>query len=346
MQISAPGKLILAGEYAVLDGAPGLVMAVDRRARVSLEPSADEHWHVASMQDRRRKSSFTYGKDGYPDWRIRADRKTFALVDNVLCNLGLLTLGSCPPFALVLDTTEFFESRGGGQKLGLGSSAALTVALADALERWAGKIALDEQQQLAHLMTLHGAFQGGRGSGIDLAASLVGGVLEFCREPGAYQASLISRELPPEILFKTAWTGRAASTPALLKSLEIATRDRPQAWQRIKDQLGTGARNACEAMQSGDADLLLAAIGAYAEDLRLLQEFSGIPIFTPEHEQLAEQAAGLGLVYKPSGAGGGDMGLALGTDPEALTQFCHQAEHLGFHCPDLQVESAGLTGHN
>ncbi|MCW8846391.1 MAG: hypothetical protein OQK99_11185 [Gammaproteobacteria bacterium] len=48
MQISAPGKLILAGEYAVLDGAPGLVMAVDRRARVSLEPSSDEHWQVTS----------------------------------------------------------------------------------------------------------------------------------------------------------------------------------------------------------------------------------------------------------------------------------------------------------
>ncbi|MCJ7555771.1 MAG: hypothetical protein MUP90_02515 [Gammaproteobacteria bacterium] len=346
MQVSAPGKLILTGEYAVLGGDPGLVMAVDRRARVSLEPSPDMRWHLTSLQDRRRKSSFTFGKDGTPNWRSPSDRKTFALVDNVLRNLSLLSLSGSPPFALVLDTTEFFESRSGGQKLGLGSSAALTVALADALERWAGKIALGEQQQLAHMMAMHGAYQGGRGSGIDLAASLVGGVLEFCREPGAYQASLISRELPPEILFKTVWTGRPASTPALLKSLEIATRDKPQAWQRIKDRLGKGARAACEAMQSGNADLLLVAIGAYADDLRQLQEFSGIPIFTPEHEQLAEQAAGLGLVYKPSGAGGGDMGLALGTDPDALAQFCQQAEQLGFHCPDLNVDSEGLTGHN
>ncbi|PKL95245.1 MAG: ATP-binding protein, partial [Gammaproteobacteria bacterium HGW-Gammaproteobacteria-8] len=27
----APGKLLLLGEYAVLDGAPALVMAIDRR---------------------------------------------------------------------------------------------------------------------------------------------------------------------------------------------------------------------------------------------------------------------------------------------------------------------------
>jgi phosphomevalonate kinase len=33
---SAPGKLILTGEYAVLFGAPALVMAVDRRATVQI----------------------------------------------------------------------------------------------------------------------------------------------------------------------------------------------------------------------------------------------------------------------------------------------------------------------
>ena len=33
---SAPGKVILCGEYAVLDGAPAICMAVDRRARVEI----------------------------------------------------------------------------------------------------------------------------------------------------------------------------------------------------------------------------------------------------------------------------------------------------------------------
>ena len=38
IEVSAPGKLILFGEYAVLFGAPAAVAAVDRRAVVTLLP--------------------------------------------------------------------------------------------------------------------------------------------------------------------------------------------------------------------------------------------------------------------------------------------------------------------
>ncbi len=33
---SAPGKVVLSGEYAVLDGAPAIGMAINRRARVQV----------------------------------------------------------------------------------------------------------------------------------------------------------------------------------------------------------------------------------------------------------------------------------------------------------------------
>jgi phosphomevalonate kinase len=36
IEAQAPGKLILAGEYAVLDGAPGLAVAVDVRAEARI----------------------------------------------------------------------------------------------------------------------------------------------------------------------------------------------------------------------------------------------------------------------------------------------------------------------
>lgn len=40
--ILAPGKLVLVGEYAVLDGGPALVMAIDRGVRCDVQPGGDD----------------------------------------------------------------------------------------------------------------------------------------------------------------------------------------------------------------------------------------------------------------------------------------------------------------
>ena len=40
---SAPGKFVLSGEYAVLDGAPAICVAVDRRAVVTIETHGGDH---------------------------------------------------------------------------------------------------------------------------------------------------------------------------------------------------------------------------------------------------------------------------------------------------------------
>ena len=77
MQVSAPGKLILTGEYAVLDGAPGLAMAINRRARVRLEPSQDKAWHLVSLQDQRSTCSFTFDEQGLPRWDQPASKSAF-----------------------------------------------------------------------------------------------------------------------------------------------------------------------------------------------------------------------------------------------------------------------------
>ena len=45
---SAPGKIVLSGEYAVLFGAPAVCMAVTRRAVVTGADSADGECHVTT----------------------------------------------------------------------------------------------------------------------------------------------------------------------------------------------------------------------------------------------------------------------------------------------------------
>ena len=50
IEVSAPGKLVLIGEYGVLYGAPALVMAVDRRARVVLEAVRGDRWVLTAPE--------------------------------------------------------------------------------------------------------------------------------------------------------------------------------------------------------------------------------------------------------------------------------------------------------
>lgn len=346
MQVSAPGKLILTGEYAVLSGAPGLVMAVNRRAKVSLEPSGDNNWHLISLQDQRSSCCFTLDEQGAPRWDQPASENAFQLIDTVLRASPELALHDLPPFRATLDTSEFFDPGAGGQKLGLGSSAALTVALSSALRDWARKPALSREKLLAKLLTMHSDFQGGRGSGIDLAASLCGGVLSYERPPGSSSPHVEDGTLPAGLQFRAIWTGQQASTSDLLRQLETASRADPGGWKQVQDNLAYAAIQARNAFVSGRAKDLISSIASYGESLRLLQEFSGIPVFSPEHETLSELAFDYGVAYKPSGAGAGDLGLAFSLDPTALAQFCSGAAKAGFTSPDLALETRGLARHN
>lgn len=338
MQASAPGKLILTGEYAVLEGAPGLVMAVNRRARVTLHPSPDTRWQLLSRQAQDRRAGFVLGSDGGIRWDDPRDGQTYSLVQAVLRHLPALALHQAPPFRLELDTHEFFEP--GGHKLGLGSSAALTVALVGALEAWAGRQSADQPGRLARLLAMHSAFQGGRGSGIDLAASLHGGLLEYRRSSDGPLA--MARALPEGLSLRAVFTGRGASTPGMLRGLETIIREQPGGWESVRQDLLSGARDAAHALSGGRADAFLSSVAAYGRCLRRLQAFAGIPVYTEEHDRLASLAEDHGVTYKPSGAGGGDLGLALGTDAAALADFCHAAGEQGFACPDITVDPRGM----
>ena len=51
IQASAPGKLILLGEYAVLEQAPCLVSAVQRKCTVNIEPEDSPWFSIRSSID-------------------------------------------------------------------------------------------------------------------------------------------------------------------------------------------------------------------------------------------------------------------------------------------------------
>jgi len=202
---SAPGKLFLAGEYAVLAGAPALVAAVDRHAHVRavLEPGAGA-LDVESLAEGTRRVIHDPGRDALGGGDAGAVLAALRIARTAAPSLAAMRA------RVVVDTRAFLAD---GQKLGLGRSAATVAAAVAALLAGVGRQDRDEILQAA--LAAHALFQEGRGSGADVAAAVRGGVLEFRRDGG--EVTVAARALPRGLHLLVGWTGEGGATDPMLR---------------------------------------------------------------------------------------------------------------------------------
>ena len=57
---------------------------------------------------------------------------------------------------------------------------------------------------------------------------------------------------------------------------------------------------------------------------------------------MADAAASGSVVYKPCGAGGGDLGIVLATSESALDDFVEMASRSHFEKLDLAIDETGV----
>ena len=330
---SAPGKLVLLGEYAVLEGAPALALAVDRRARVSLVPASGGYWEVVSP---------TLGCEGL----LRVEREGVEWRHAPAPELAwLASLFGCVPFAarlppcrVELDSDAFFivDHAGEQVKLGLGSSAAITVALLGALHACAGQSA----PTLAACIAVHRAIQHGRGSGIDIAAALGGGLSRF--ELLGSAPERVPMQLPEALHWCCVFSGRPASTAALLGAVASWREREPAAHAHHMRELATISSRGVDAVAGHDAASFLSSLHDYAQALACFGEAAGVDIASRGHRLLAALAEECGVVYKSCGAGGGDVGVTFGMDHTRLGEFNARATQAGFAVVTLGADPKGL----
>ena len=319
---TAPGKLILTGEYAVLDGAPAVVLALDRYAQAAIAPSTDGSCRLTTKAAGVEERRFAAG-----------EASGAALVD--------LVAAAAPQLAWngTVDSQAFFAD---GAKLGLGSSAAVLVA-------WAGAFAaLARSQGIAvaeprvdELIALHRQFQGGKGSGLDVAASFTGGAITFSlARPGLPQIGSV--RLPNSVGFAGIFAGRSASTPELVAHYRAWRTRRPREATALVSRLTAHAEAGCAALAADDAAGWLDAFAAYGRGLQELGEAIGADIVTAEHREIGATARRLGVAYKVSGAGGGDLGLACAADLGRLEAFRTSVGDRGFRVINVSLAEHGL----
>ena len=321
----APGKLVVLGEYVVLAGGPALVMAVDHHCVAELRPSDEDVCHLSTLADCSEDRSFG-----------SAEASDVAIVDSVMRHWPSDDVGA---WRGRLDSSRLFVA---GRKLGLGSSAAALVAWAGA---WTGYTRSEAGSaaypSLAELVDLHRTIQAGAGSGLDVAASLHGGVLAY-RLVSVDRPEAVSVALPNSVRFIGVSTPRAASTPDLLARFEAWRVTEPAAAAMQLDRMRQVAELGVASASAGDAAQFLAAVQRYGLELDALGTAIGVDIVTPEHAAIADVAARVGVTYKVSGAGGGDLGLGFATDDEALEAFA-AAVPVGCEVLRLAIDRAGLV---
>ena len=254
----------------------------------------------------------------------------------------LVTAAVAPPLAwrATLDSAAFFA---GASKLGLGSSAAVLCAWAGAFAAFARSAGVAAPPpDLGRLIDLHRAFQGGKGSGLDVAASLTGGAITF-RIGGDGTPQVGSVQLPNGVGFAGIFAGRSASTPELVAHYRAWRRERPREASAIFGRLAAVAETGCAAARGNDAGALVGAFADYGRALQNLGDAIGAEIVTAEHRQIGEHAQRFGVAYKVSGAGGGDLGLACAEDGEALAAFTESISSRGFRVIKVSLAKHGLV---
>jgi phosphomevalonate kinase len=107
------------------------------------------------------------------------------------------------------------------------------------------------------------------------------------------------------------WSGASADPRAFLKILATFASNEPSSYGAIMGRLAGLSEASCKLFAAGDVEGFLDSIDAYAAGLNRLSQAAGIPIVTAEHTKIAEIAQSGGARYKPAGAGGGDLGIAL-----------------------------------
>ncbi len=349
---SAPGKLILLGEYSVLEGAPALVAAVNRYARVIYRvESRTELCVTAPTLGIERICLQPDGSSGwrFPDGVSPAQREKLHFAVTTLNYLGGHILGGRRQLSggfLQLDTDDFFwNEEDERRKLGLGSSAAITVALLAALlQAVTGKFP-EPARLFRYAMEIHRLAQGKVGSGIDVAASVQGGILRFQSPPPDRPDELRAVPLtwPPSLQMIPVWSGHSASTTELVGKVNRLRRVSPKRFREHFDELSRLSEAGCRAFAAGQIPEFLETVEKYCRRLERLGADSGADIVSEVHRRIADLVHSSGGVYKPSGAGGGDLGIAFCESGQAARELSAKLLENGFSVINLSVEQQGVT---
>lgn len=325
IEVSTPGKLFIAGEYAVVEpGHPAIIVAVDQFVTVTLE-SAENVGSIQSAQ--------------YSSLPVRWTRRNNELVLDIRENPFHYVLAAIRltekyaqeqqkelAFYHLKVTSELDNSN--GRKYGLGSSGAVTVATVKSLSLFydldLSEAEIFKLSALAHLEVQ------GNGSCGDIAASCYGGWIAFSTFDHQWVNDQAQKQtltallqatwpklmikplsVPKKLRLLIGWTGSPASTSDLVDQVNQSKEVQKNAYQKFLDDSKTCVETMITGFDSENISLIQTQIRKNRQLLQQLTSLTGVTIETPALKKLCNLAQTCGGAAKSSGAGGGDCGIVI-----------------------------------
>lgn len=305
---SAPGKVYLFGEHAVVYGEPAVPCAIERRATVTVEPRSDERLRVSAADLSLDGFTVEYdgSTDGTPEVDVTEDLVEAAMgyVDEAIEQARDAADAPKAGFDVQVESSIPLGA-------GLGSSAAVVVATIDAATRALGA-RLDREEIADRAYQVEHEVQDGQASRADTFCSAMGGAVlvegDRCRRIDA-----------PDLPFVIGYDGSAGDTGALVAGVRALREEYSFAAETV-DSIGDLVEKGLEALDAEDIDELgrlmdfnhglLSALGVSARSLDAMV-------------WAARDAGAKGA--KLTGAGGGGCIVALDeTDAtETALQYSH-----------------------
>lgn len=349
---------MIAGEFAVLENYQRLVvMAVDRFVYAGLEQGGENRLSLFNFGLTNLEWKWSHGKV-----TVKTDNGRVQFVENAMTVVyTYLKENQISPRPFHLTVRSELDDTG-GQKYGLGSSAAVTTAVVSAILKQF--LPYDPSAKLVFkLASISHVITQGNGSGADVAASSYGGLLQY----SSFQADWLLRaydnssaitelatldwpyftiepiQLPANIHMCIGWTGSPASTSSLIQKIRRLKDTNSSLYDKFLFDSSMAVESFLDGVTNVESSQVIKGVRLNRQALAEVGRNAGVDIETPELTLLCDLAEQHGGAGKPSGAGGGDCGIAFMPSAEQATQLKHAWEKAGIKPLDLTLNHNGTT---
>ncbi|GGI43071.1 phosphomevalonate kinase [Mammaliicoccus stepanovicii] len=327
IQAKAPGKLYIAGEYAVTEpGYKSVLIAVDRFVTATIEDTDTECGSIHSKALHKDQVSFVRKEDKIVISDIDHAKQLKYITQAIevfeqYVNSKNITLRH---FNITIDSDLDDAS---GQKYGLGSSAAVLVSVLKALNEfyhmqlsnlYIYKLAVIANMKLQSLSSCG-----------DIAVSVYTGWLVYSTFDHEWVKEQIITSTVDEVLIKNwpglhieplqapehmkvliGWTGSPASSHHLVSEVKRLKSD-PNIFGHFLKSSQLNVEKLIQAFKTNHIEGVLDSIRKNREVIQYLDAFATVDIETPDLKKLCAIGEKYDGASKTSGAGGGDCGITI-----------------------------------